>query len=420
VAALKELAARLADAPPPSDELRDIARQRLFDALLAALIGRRLPEAAPLAGLPSGDHGRLRRLTATIRATEIDDIAISGCVTPGSVVVPTALHLASQTRADAAAVQDAILAGYEAMVAFGEAIGGATAIYGGVWPTLSSAPIGAAATAVRLKGLDAGRTLAALAMAVGRSSGRLNRTMPRWLSLGHAAVDGVRAVEAALAGFGAPASALEAWSSATGIKVRPEAMAPKIRSRLLAVDVKPFPTARQALAAIEAFRSLQAEQPIGSEDHIVIGLPSAYRAMIGDTRLPDARMPSLVSAAYQMALIACAPGAIDDAVRDPPRSGPAIAAFLVRVSVEADAELDKAFPRAWGGRVRIAAAGTPGREALVLEPPGAASLPFDWGRLEEKARRLCLANGIDLALVAALLDAVKADAPAQELLDFIS
>ncbi len=413
------LAARLAAAPPPSAELRDIVRQHVFDTLLAALIGRRLPEAAPLAGLPSGGHGRLRRLTATIRATEIDDIAISGCVTPGSVIVPTALHLASQTRADAAAVHDSILAGYEAMVAFGEAIGGATAIYGGVWPTLSAAPIGAAAAAARLKGLDADRTLAALAMAVGHSSGRLNRTMPRWLSLGHAAVDGVCAVEAALAGFDAPASALEAWSNATALKVQPEDMAPQSRPRLLAVDIKPFPTARQALAAIEAFRSLQAEQPVGPDDQIVIGAPSAYRAMIGETGLPDARIPSLVSAAYQMALIACVPGAIDDVVRNPPRSDPAVAAFLARVSVETDAELDKAFPQTWGGRVRIEAAGASPREALVLEPAGAASLPFGWARFEEKARRLCLANGIDLAPVAALLDAVRADAPAQELLDFI-
>jgi 2-methylcitrate dehydratase PrpD len=419
VAALKELAARLSAAPPPSAELRDIARQRLFDALLAALIGRRLPEAAPLAGLPSGDHGRLRRLTATARATEVDDIAISGCVTPGSVVVPAALHLASQIGADTAAVHDAILAGYEAMVAFAEAIGGATAIYCGVWPTLSAAPIGAAATAARLEGLDADRTLAALAMAVGRSSGRLNRTMPRWLSLGHAAVDGVRAVEAGLAGFDAPASVLEAWSNATGLEIRPEEMAPKDRPRLLEVDVKPFPTARQALAAIEAFHSLQAEQPVGPDDHIVIGAPSAYRAMIGETSLPNARIASLVSAAYQMALIACVPGAIDDAVRNPVRSGPAITAFLARVRVETDAELDKAFPRAWGGRVRIEAAGAPPRQALVLAPPGAAGLPFGWAGFEEKARRLCLANGIDLALVAALLDAVKADAPARDLLEFI-
>lgn len=419
MSALKELAARLAAAPPPSAELRDIVRQRLFDTLLAALVGRRLPEAAPLAGLPSGDHGRLRRLIATIRATEIDDIAIGGCVTPGSVVVPTALHVASQTPADAAAVHDAILAGYEAMAAFGEAIGGATAVYCGVWPTLSAAPIGAAAAAARLRGLDADRTLAALAMAVGRSSGRLNRTMPRWLSLGHAAVDGVCAVEAASAGFDAPASTLEAWSSATGIKVRPEEMAPKSEPRLLAVDVKPFPTARQALAAIEAFRRLQAEKPVAPDDHIVIGAPSAYRAMIGKASLPDARIPSLVSAAYQMALIACVPGAIDDAVRDPLRSDPAITAFLARVRVETDAELDKVFPQAWGGRVRIEQAGAPSREALVLEPPGAASLPFEWAHFEEKAVRLCRTNRIDLTLVEALQDAVKADAPAQELLDFI-
>ncbi|HEY4030661.1 MAG TPA: MmgE/PrpD family protein [Caulobacteraceae bacterium] len=360
-------------------------------------------------------------LVATTRATEIDDVAIGGCVTPGSVVVPAALHLAARADADAAAVHDAMVVGYEAMLAFAEAIGGATAIYRGVWPTVIAAPLGVAAVAGRLQGLDDGRMRAALALAIGRTGGRLNRNLPRWLSLGQAAADGALAAEAAAAGFDAPASTLDAWSEATGIAVSPDGFAAPGRPRLLDVDAKPFPTARQALAAIEAFGRLQADRPVDEEDRIVIGVPATYRDMVGKTEPPDARMPSLMSAPYQMALIACAPGAIDDAVRDSPLAGPAIAAFLRRVTIETDPALDAAFPAAWGGRVRIEpAGGGPAREATVLLPHGCATQPFGWADLEEKAMRLGRASGLDLGVVSALRDAVKADAPAQTLLDLVT
>jgi 2-methylcitrate dehydratase PrpD len=418
--AFEALAARLAASPSASDDLREAARRRLFDTLFATLVGRRLPEAASLAMVPLKDHGRLRVLTATTRATEIDDIAISGCVTPGSVVVPAALHLAARSGADAAAVLDAMVVGYEAIIAFAEAIGGVTAIYQGVWPTLTAAPVGVAAVAARLQGFDAGRMRAAMGFAAGRSCGRFDRNLPRWLSLGHAAADGVLAAETVTAGFDAPGGTLAAWSERAGITLLPDGFAALARPRLLDVDTKPFPTARQGLASIEAFSRLQAEQPVGDEDRIVIGAPAAYRDMIGKTEAPDGRLPSLVSAGYQMALIACAPDAIDDVIRDPPKASAAITAFLRRVSIETDPALDAAFPAAWGGWVRIeAGAGGLVREATVLEPRGCAARPFAWADLEEKAARLGLANGLDLAVVHALRDAVKADASPQDLLALV-
>jgi 2-methylcitrate dehydratase PrpD len=418
--AFEALAARLATSPSASADLREAARLRLFDTLFATLVGRGLPESASLAVIPLKDNGRLRVLTAATRATEIDDIAISGCVTPGSVVVPAALHLAARSGAGAAAVLDAMVVGYEAIIAFAEAIGGATAIYRGVWPTLTAAPVGVAAVAARLQSFDAGRMRAAMGFAAGRSCGRFDRTLPRWLSLGQAAADGALAAETVTAGFDPPGKTLAAWSELAGITLSPDGFAARVRPRLLDVDTKPFPTARQGLASIEAFSRLQAEQPLGDEDRIFIGAPAAYRDMIGKTEAPDGRLPSVVSAAYQMALIACAPNAIDDAVRDPPMASSAISAFLRRVSIETDPALDVAFPAAWGGRVRIeTAGGGPVREAIVLEPRGCAARAFDWADLEEKAARLGQANGIDLAVVHALRDAVKADAPPEVLLDLV-
>src|SRR5438552_18443257 len=62
---------------------------------------------------------------ASARLTEADDIHLTSCTTPGSVVVPTALHLAStgafETWEEFVAV---VLAGYETLIRVGYAIDG--------------------------------------------------------------------------------------------------------------------------------------------------------------------------------------------------------------------------------------------------------------------------------------------------------
>ena len=70
------------------------------------------------------------------RLSEIDDIHFASMITPGAIVVPSALTIAaSLPRHDADAVAEAIVAGYEAMIRFGTAIDGATNLYRGIWPS---------------------------------------------------------------------------------------------------------------------------------------------------------------------------------------------------------------------------------------------------------------------------------------------
>jgi len=68
---------------------------------------------------------RLAGWCASARLTEADDIHLTSCTTPGSVVVPTALHLAAaglfQTWGDFAT---AVLAGYETLIRIGYVIDG--------------------------------------------------------------------------------------------------------------------------------------------------------------------------------------------------------------------------------------------------------------------------------------------------------
>jgi 2-methylcitrate dehydratase PrpD len=395
---------------PGEGPVRDAARRRLFDTLVAARVGRGLPDAAPLGKLASDGPGRIRAMVATVRATEVDDIALAGCVTAGSVIVPVALHVAAERDCGSDTLLTAIVAGYEAMVGFAAAIGGATILYRGIWPTLAAAPIGAAAVAGSIAGLDAAAMRSALAFAIGRSPWWLDRGLPRWLQLGHAAVDGVSAAQAAEAGFTAPASVIDGWAGAAGVTIDPALLASGAAPKIDQVECKTFPTARQALSAIQAFMRLHAERPVTPDDRIEIALPGVYRAMVGGTAMPAERIGSMLSVAYQMALAVHAPERMFDAVRTPPYSDPAIADFLTRVTVIHDAALDALYPARWGARVTIGA-----RTCEVLSPAGGAEHPFGWIELAEKAASLAMAMDLPSGQFEPLREAIERDTVPPEL-----
>ena len=71
-----------------------MARLRVFDTVAAQHLGRALPDNALLIARntdPLMLAEQVRREVALIRSTEIDDIEIAGCVTPGSVIIPVAV-----------------------------------------------------------------------------------------------------------------------------------------------------------------------------------------------------------------------------------------------------------------------------------------------------------------------------------------
>jgi 2-methylcitrate dehydratase PrpD len=393
IAAAVDALVRRCVRPDMGDELHDVVQHRIFDALVAASIGLRIADSEPLSRLNyEGPEGRIRRLVAALRATEIDDIYLPGCVTAGSVIVPTALIMAGDLAPSSCIVVEAIAAGYEAMTGFAAMIDGPGILYRGFWPTLAAAPFGAAMTTARLLGLDARATRSALALAVGRTMAAAQRSMPRWLQLGHAAVDGVLAAQAAAAGFQASVDVIGQWAQALGLSLDPLKLAPGSLPRIGAVDCKTYPTSRQGLAAIEAFRQLHGGEAINPADRIEIALPAAYRAMVGATSLPTDRLSSLLSTPYQMALVVNAPEHLFDVSRSELPLNANIVAFLARVSVREDAELSAAYPAVWGGAVKITRPDGSVRSMTSLEPEGSARRPLNWDQLREKATALAEAN----------------------------
>jgi 2-methylcitrate dehydratase PrpD len=267
-----------------------------------------------------------------------------------------------------------------------------------VWPTYVTAAFGAAATTARLLELDAAATARALALALARTDNlpraALARFGYRYYALGCAAVEGCDAALAAAAGVDSDLEGLAAFAERLGATLDAAELGAEIGApwRVASVDTKPWPTSRQALASVAAFRQLEVP-PLDEIERIVAYVPPVYRAMIDRPALPNNRTESMLSVQYQLGLAAFAPGILDDAVRETLPQDSRIAALMQKVRVHADEDLGAQFPRTWGSRVTLEPrAGAPAT-AEVLAPPGSGTRALSWPDLTSKLERVLTASG---------------------------
>lgn len=408
---LERIGEMIAKPAPISAGAKEHLALHLLDALGAWTAGRETEEGKSLARLRSsnGDHrlsvfgdnllDHVALGVATTRLTEIDDIHMPSCTTPSAVVVPTALTVAAQLHEnDPEALVQALCAGYEVITRLGAAISGPTIVYRGIWPTYFAAPLGSAAAAARLLKLDAAVTASALSIALTSLSGAPGAhtaDSPRWLLLGFAARAGCAAALAAAAGYNGDRTLLDDdWLQRTrGIRhdiaplVAPTAGAPAIG----VISFKPYCSAKQAIAAIDAFRELlrQGIDPAAIKS-VRVSVPSAYAGMIGHHRAAAGHVERITSAPYHLALAAFRPNDLDDVHRLNLAADPQIQAFMSRVEVVADQSLDHFYPQCWPARVEVTLESGATRSELVVDAWGDpnSKKPFDAAAVKTKFHRL--------------------------------
>jgi 2-methylcitrate dehydratase PrpD len=355
------------------------------DTLLAAIAGARTTEGRALqAALPRtsvADAAGL--LAAVVRHTEIDDIHTRSCTTPSSVTVPAALTLAGESgTCDADTVASAIWVGTELMTRLGVAIDGARILYRGLWPTCFTAPLGAAAIASRMLHLSEAQTAHALSLALMLSAGRSGRfhgALPgRSVILAMAVSNGIRAAQAAKDGVGGDPALLDGpWlKDAHGIDAKIDALTQGLGSGSIypQMTIKPFCSAKQAIAAIEALSTIIDEGVAPDAiSKIVVRVPPPYSRMIATKAEAGARASTIVSAAFQMGLAACRRDRLYDIERADAMAETAALAVAGKVEIVADDTLLELFPANFPAEVEIstggktlrkrvtAAAGDPGR-----------------------------------------------------------
>src|SRR5262249_29568834 len=404
MSALVALGRHVAASGPPPDALRELVELHVIDTVGASLAGARTGEGAALIGFRAamGARGQagvgldLATRCALARLSEIDDIDLASMTTPGAIVVLGALTLAASRPAAAAGdVMAAMLAGYEAMTRLGRAIDGPTVLYRGIWPTYFAAPIGIAAVAARLLGLDGEGAAHALALALTLAApgvGHHNAaTTSRWLAVGNAARNGLTAALAAQAGFTSDLKLLESGFFANVYNVTPDLMVltQQLGQPMLPrISFKPWCAARQTMAATEALRQLVADglRPDDMTEIRVAVLPP-HQKMIDHGVIADDRASHLTSVQYQMALAACQPDNVYGLAQSPRDLSPMLRSFMGRITIIADDKLLTAYPGAWPARIAVTTAAGP-RHAEVMHVPGDPERPVDWAQLTEKFRRV--------------------------------
>jgi 2-methylcitrate dehydratase PrpD len=386
-----------ASALPAAEQER--LRLHLADTVMAALAGSSIPEGKSLQRLGEAHSlaDRIARCAATIRLTEIDDIHLQSCVTPSAGVVPVALMLAAQgATADAAEVASAIWAGTEIAARFGMAVSGPKILYRGIWPTYLVAPVAAAATAARLFGLNAERTSHALSLAAMLTAGGVGHIhgapSGRWFLYGNAIAGGVAAAEAARADYhGDPGLFERDWLDDThGIALDRSRLTDKLGQGSIysELSIKPFCSAKQGIAAVQAFSAIvQAEQIRGDAiSRIRVHVPPAYVGMLSTKVEPGSRQSTLVSVAHQIALCALAPMQLFDVDRSAGIDA-AIAQLSAKVEVVPDKELEAFYPLHWPADVEVQTGGQAFRNR-VIAAAGDPENPLSPTDIEDKGHHV--------------------------------
>jgi 2-methylcitrate dehydratase PrpD len=388
----------------PSDAARELVELHLIDTVGALIASTRTVEGLGLLRFRAAMRARgqgawaldLAIRCALARLSEIDDIHLPSMTTPGAIVIPGALTLASALPAVATDdVIAAILAGTEAMTRLGRAVDGPAILYRGIWPTYFAAPFGMAAVAARLLQLDEEATAHALALALTLAAPAVGHhnaaTTARWFAVGNAARNGLNAALAAQQGFTSDRKLLEGrvLPDVLGITPAVAALTDGLGERIALAEVsfKPWCAARQTMAATQALKDIVASGVApAAVDAIVVSVPPPHLKMIDHGVVAGDRASHLTSVQYAMAAAALAPEMAFDVQQTPPDLPPPVRALMGKIKVEADEHLLAGYPERWPARVRVAAG--PTRHARdVTHVPGDPALPFDGARVREKFLR---------------------------------
>lgn len=349
------------------------------------------------------------------RMTETDDIHLPSCTTPGSIIVPTALLSAYYAGESGKRVFEGILAGYDVMTRLGAAVNGPEIVYRGIWPTYLCSAICAATIGAKILGLNEEQIKNALAISLTMSTGLAGKIMTgltsRWLTLGWAVQNGLSASLAAERGFAGDIAILDGpYPSAYRLDLDTDILLDGLGEnfRIEGMSMKPHCTARQALSPTEAFRWLLNTHQINPEliEDIQVFVPQQYSQMIDRPTFPDARMPSIASVQYQMALAAFYEEDLYDLQRKNLRDEEKIRNFMQKVRVTASSDYVSLYPRKWPGKITLRASGKT-YEHEVLSPKGDPDLPMEWGEVERKIQR-CNQGLIEPAQIEKMGESVKA------------
>ena len=438
-AAIVEFVGELGHAALP-DEVRHYARRHLLDTVGVMIAGAggdvaSRAEAVLAAARPAGRipvPGRARRADlidaaflggTAAHGIELDDGFRQGSVHPGCVVVPAALALGYDRRADGRALMEAIVAGYEAVIAIGRACH-PDLRQRGFHPTAAVGVFGSAAAAGKLRGLSADALANAFGLAASSAAGLFAFVNGggdiKRLHAGHAAREGLQAALLAEQGVEGPPDVIESRdgfmqafafgradkaraalaSEASGQRghsksaraghspepassARPIAFPPAVAFGITDCYIKPYPCCRHIQPAVEALIGLVNDEAIASDEVERIDV-ATYRiaAEHAETGWDDFASAQL-SFPYLMGLALKFRAIKFEHFSEQTRRDPAFAAIARKLTVTAPPDVDRLYPQLRPARVTVTTArGSFTRQAD--EALGSRIVPLDDAGLTAK------------------------------------
>ena len=393
-----------------SDEVRHYARRHLLDTVGVMIAGAggdvaTRAEAVLAATRPAGCipvPGRARRADVIDAAflggtaahgIELDDGFRQGSVHPGCVVVPAVLALGYDRHADGGALMEAIVAGYEAVIAIGRACH-PDLRQRGFHPTAAVGVFGSAAAAGKLRGLSADALANALGLAASSAAGLFAFVNGggdiKRLHAGHAAREGLQAALLAEQGVEGPPDVIEArdgfmqaFAFGRAEKARPIAFPPSVPFGITDCYIKPYPCCRHIQPAVEALIGLLNDETIANDEVQRIDV-ATYRiaAEHAETGWDDFASAQL-SFPYLMGVALKFRAVKFEHFSEQTRRDPAFAAIARKLSVTAPADVDRLYPQLRPARVTVTTArGSFTRQAD--EALGSRIVPLDDAGLTAK------------------------------------
>jgi 2-methylcitrate dehydratase PrpD len=407
------------------DEVRHYARRHILDTvgvMIAGATGEVASRAeAVLAAVRPAGHvpvpGRARRADlidaaflggTAAHGIELDDGFTQGSVHPGCVVVPAALALACARRSNGQALMEAIVAGYETVIAIGRACH-PDLRQRGFHPTAAVGVFGAAAAAGKLAALSPERLAHAFGLAASSAGGLFAFVNGggdiKRLHAGHAAREGLQAALLAEQGIEGPPGVIEArdgfmqafaraesghsksaragHSPEPGSSARAVALPPEAPFGITHCYIKPYPCCRHIQPAVEALIGILEEENIAGEEvervEVATYRIAAEHAATGWDDFASAQL----SFPYLIALALKFRGVKFEHFADAVRRDPALAAMARKLTVTAPPDVDRLYPRLRPARVTVATArGSHTRQ--VEEARGSRLLPLDDAALKAK------------------------------------
>jgi 2-methylcitrate dehydratase PrpD len=271
-------------------EVRHCARRHLLDTVGVMISGAGGDVAtraeAVMAAVRGGSGaipvpGRARRADlldaaflggTAAHGIELDDGYRQGSVHPGSAVVPAVLSAGCRMGASGKAVIEAMVAGYETVIALARACH-PDLRQRGFHPTGACGVFGAAAAVAKLHGLPPARLADAIGIAASSAAGLFafvnGGADIKRLHAGHAAREGLQAALLAGQGVQGPPGVIEArdgflqaFAFGRAGKARPLALPPEVSFGITDCYIKPYACCRHLQPAVEALMGLCRDENI--------------------------------------------------------------------------------------------------------------------------------------------------------------